>query len=273
MKIKLLFIAGLFSVSTALSQTCVPSNYDWGTATFGVSPDPTQGESFDEGEVGVAYHDVIYVKCPSLAGDVLPETHPLYALAATVSLDSVRLNSIKINNGLSDVNLNTIGLTLTCNNNGDSPNPCVFYPGNNYCGDINGTPNTGGTWPVKINITAYFVAFGNQALDYDLEGYTFTVNGEVSTGENMRANVFSVEQNSPNPANNLTSISYSLSNAEDVNIVITNLIGERVKSKMVKGKKGENNTTIDTSEIPNGIYLYSVQTGSKKITKRMVIQH
>jgi len=55
--------------------------------------------------------------------------------------------------------------------------------------------------------------------------------------------------------------------------MVTNLIGERVYSKNVKGKKGDNVVTLDTSEIPNGIYLYSLEAGNKKITKRMVVQH
>lgn len=273
MKRNLLFLVALLIGANAFSQICVPSDYDWGNATYGVSPDPTQGESFEVGEVGVVYFDVIYVKCPATAGDVLGPEHPMYNMVATVPLDSVRLNSITLFNGLSDIPLSDIGLELTCNNNGESVNPCMFYPSHNYCGDIAGTPTTAGEWPVKINITAYFNAFGPQAIDYPLEGYTFQVDGEVSVNEATKANIFAVEQNSPNPANVSTTISYTLAGAEDVNIVITNLIGERVKSKMMKGKKGENNTTIDTSEIPNGIYLYSVQTGSKKITKRMVIQH
>jgi len=273
MKLNLLFIAALFIGTTSVAQICDPGDYDWGSATYGVSPDPTEGESFEVGEVGVPYYDVIYVKCPATAGDVLGPEHPMYAMVATVPLDSVRLNSITLNNGISDINLDEIGLELTCNNNGESVNPCMFYPSHNYCGDIAGTPTSAGTWPVKINITAYFNAFGPQAIDYPLEGYTFSVEGEVSVNDNAKAQVFALAQNSPNPSNNSTNIAYTLANSSDVSVMVTNLIGERVYSKNVKGKKGDNVVTLDTSEIPNGIYLYSLEAGNKKITKRMVVQH
>jgi len=276
MRLSLLFVAAIFIGTTVSAQICDPTDYDWGTATFGVSPDPTQGESFETGEVGVVYYDVIYVKCPATAGDVLGVDHPMYPLVGTVPLDSVKLNSITLFNGVSNIPLSDIGLQLTCNNNDDSPNPCMFYPSNNYCGDIAGTPTTPGTWPVTINITAYILSplgGGAQAIDYPMEGYTFTVEGDVSVNDAVKSSVFSVEQNSPNPANNNTNISYSLANTEDVSLVITNLIGERILSKNVKGKKGENQLSIDTSEIPNGIYLYSLQSGTRKVTKRMIVQH
>jgi hypothetical protein len=272
MKKALLFIAILFIGSQMTAQVCEPDAYDWGTATFGVSPNPNAGESFLVGTVGQAYYDVIYVKCPSMAGDVLGPDHALYPFVATVALDSVRLNSITLDNGLADVPLSDIGLNLTCNNNGQSSNPCMFFPGNNYCGDIAGTPTTAGEWPVTITITAYFNFGGQQAIDYPLEGYTLIVDGTTAVNETTAAN-FDVEQNVPNPANNYTQVSFSVPTAEDASITITNLIGEVIWKKAVKSKKGENTVGIDTSAIPNGIYLYSVQTDSKKITKRMVVQH
>jgi hypothetical protein len=274
MKKILLLIAIIFTGSQMMAQVCDPESYDWGTATFGVSPDPNAGESFLVGHVGQAYYDVIYVKCPTLAADVLGPDHELYNLANTlnVQLDSIRLNSITLDNGLAEMPLTDIGLSLTCNNGGQSSNPCMFYPGNNYCGDITGTPTAAGEWPITITITAYLNLGGPQAIDYPLEGYTLIVDGEVSVNETAAAN-FNVEQNVPNPANNFTRVSFTVPTAEDASVTITNLIGEVVRKKAVKSKKGENTVDIDTSDIPSGIYLYSVQTASKKITKRMVIQH
>lgn len=267
------FLVILFSWSVSSAQTCVSDDYDWGTASFGVSPDPTQGETFEIANVGVPYHDVIYVKCPAMAGDILSEDHPLYAMAQSVALDSVKLRSITLLEGTTEIQLSSIGLALACNNNNESNDPCMFFPSNNYCGDITGTPTVTGTWPVRINITAYFNLFGAQAIDYPMEGYTFVVQGTAAVLETPKESGFTVMQNIPNPAINSTSIPYFLTSPEPVSIVVTNLIGERIISKTVKGKKGENVYNLNTSEIPNGIYLYSVQTDDKKVTKRMVVQH
>ncbi len=270
MKLFLLAITTFLLTLSTNAQTCVPDNYDWGNATFGVSPDPNQGESFEVGIVGTPYYDVIYVKCPSTAGDVLGPTSPF----ASAPLDSVRLNSITLTTNSGNIPLTDVGLELTCNNNGEAANPCMFYPGGSYCGDISGTPTVAGTWPVTINITAYVSFLGSQAIDYPLTGYTFTITGEVNVDEQPSANyIMELEQNIPNPADNSTVLNFTLANHDEVSITITNLIGEKVKSKMVKGKKGLNSVTLNTADIPNGIYLYSIQSENKKLTKRMVIQH
>jgi len=50
-------------------------------------------------------------------------------------------------------------------------------------------------------------------------------------------------------------------------------VGERVISKTFTGKRGENNFNFDVSELPAGIYLYTVQSGNQKATRKLVIQH
>lgn len=268
MKFNLLFSVFALSIGLAAnSQQCDPNDYNWGTATYGVSPDPTAGESFDVGTVGVAYYDVVYVKCPSDAQQVSP------LVPFSLPLDSVRMNSIVLGTNTS---LASVGLSLECNNNGDSPNPCMFLPTHNYCGSISGTPTTAGTWPVTINITVFSSAVaGFNQIDYPMTGYELTINdeGTITVSESKNSDTFNMEQNSPNPASDYTTINYTLASSDEVFFSITNLIGEKMYSKAVKAKRGSNTLSIDTTEIPNGIYLYSIQTGNKKVTKRMVIQH
>jgi hypothetical protein len=44
-------------------------------------------------------------------------------------------------------------------------------------------------------------------------------------------------------------------------------------SKTIVGKRGENTLTLDVADLPAGIYLYTLQSGSKKATRKLVIQH
>jgi hypothetical protein len=54
---------------------------------------------------------------------------------------------------------------------------------------------------------------------------------------------------------------------------MVNMVGERIISKSVAGKRGENSLTIDVANLPAGIYLYTIQSGNYKSTRKMVVQH
>jgi len=252
---------------TGLAQ-CDPFEFDWGTATFGVSPNPNAGENFLPATLNQPYFDEVHVKCPSNIQDVDP------TILFNVPIDSISLDSITIFNGIADVSLTNIGLNVTCNNNGDSPNPCMLYPGNVYCGDLFGSPTAAGVFPAKIYVTAYFNAFGNQAVPYPFEGYTLSVTDPSSVGVNeIRKAEINLGQSMPNPASIATQINYDLSSSSTVHFEVMNLVGQNVFTKVVNGKKGTNTIKLDTSEMESGVYLYSIRTGDKKMTKRLVVQH
>jgi hypothetical protein len=263
---KLLSIFSAVVLSATVTAQCDPLAYDWADATFGVSPNPTLGETFDTGDVGVPYSEVVYVKTPTNAGDINPD------LGNLIQIDSMRLDSITIFNGLNDVQLSTIGLNVTCNNNGDSQDPCMFMPGSAYCGDISGTPTVAGNFDVKIFVTIYFNAFGPQELPYFFEGYTLQIDGTVGIDEST-GNSLQVAQNAPNPAFDYTTIQYELAQAADVNLTVTSLVGQVVMNKTVRGKKGDNLFRIDTSDFETGIYLYTIQAGDKRVTRKMIVQN
>ncbi len=264
MKKIILFAAILAAFQYSSFSQCNPSAHDWGGATFGVSPNPNNGETFLPAALGVPYSDAVYILCPTSSTDIDP-TLP------AVAIDSIRLDSITIFNGLVDVQLSSVGLNVTCNNNGDSPNPCMFYPGNAYCGDIAGTPTAAGQFDVKIFVTVYFTIFGPSFLPYTFEGYTLDISGPNAVSE-LNQNAFTLLQNSPNPAANFTNVKFETGKSEDVTIQVTNLVGGVALQKLVKSKKGENVVRIDTSNLETGIYLYSIQTNEKKLTRKMIVQ-
>ena len=69
---RLLVVAVLFGSALALNAQC-EIDYDFGDEPWGVSPDPTLGETFDTGMLGASYDDVLHIKVPSNA-NVIDET-------------------------------------------------------------------------------------------------------------------------------------------------------------------------------------------------------
>ena len=76
----------------------------------------------------------------------------------------------------------------------------------------------------------------------------------------------------PNPANNITKISYELNNNEIVTIFITDMAGKRLQIiKEGKQVKGNHLVDINLSELSNGIYFCTLQTTSSQATKKLMI--
>jgi hypothetical protein len=78
---------------------------------------------------------------------------------------------------------------------------------------------------------------------------------------------------SPNPANQIARIPFELPNNESVQLSVVNMVGEQLINKSFAGKRGENTITLDLADLPSGIYLYTMQSGSHKSTRKLVVQH
>ena len=115
-------IAGL--ISSESNAQCT-ADFDFGVATLGVSPNPELGEQFDPGVVGMPYEDVLHILLPQYVLEI-DSTLPF---SPTTPLDSVSLATITLvdlSDTLVTTTLDAVGLSVTCNNNGDSGNPCSF---------------------------------------------------------------------------------------------------------------------------------------------------
>jgi len=253
-------------VSVVTFSQCDPNSFDWGANAFGVSPDPSVGENFDAGQVGVPYNDIVFVKAPALISDI-PGAPDL-----PLAIDSLSLDSITFTVGAMEFNIYNLGLAVTCNNNGDSPIPCNFMAGGAYCGDISGTPNMAGSFPVKIYATGYFTFGPAQSAGYTFEGYVLEI-GVASVKEEVAVFDFSLGQSSPNPANNQAIIPFELPQNDAVQFSVYNLMGQQVLSRTISGKQGKNSYALETSDLKNGVYLYTIQSGEKRLTKKLIVQH
>lgn len=266
---KILLSFALISSSLWSVSQCNPEDHNWNGAAFGVSPDPSVGENFEPGVINEPYNDQIYVKAPNQISDI-PGAPEL-----PIAIDSLTLDYIRYTLGDQEFDISTLGLTVTCNNNGISPFPCHFYPGGSYCGDITGTPTVAGTFPVKIYVTGYFNFLGPQSAEYTFEDYSLTISdGTVSIKETANLPLeMSLGNAQPNPANTQTMIPFDLTQNGAVNFSIYNMMGELVERRTINGKKGNNTFMFDTSALRPGIYLYTLQNGDRKVTKKLMIQH
>ena len=153
-----LLALGACVISLEMNAQCT-ADFDFGTETLGVSPNPELGEQFAPGVVGMPYEDVLHILLPQYVLDI----DPTLPFSPTTPLDSVSLATITLVD-LSDTlvtsTLDAAGLGVTCNNNGDSGNPCSFLGGNQYCAALTGIPTVQGSYRVDISVNGWVTVFG-----------------------------------------------------------------------------------------------------------------
>ena len=85
-------------------------------------------------------------------------------------------------------------------------------------------------------------------------------------------NYYSLNQNYPNPFNPATMISYSIPKADNVKLVVYDIVG-RVAVVLVNEFKpaGNYNVTFDASGLSSGVYFYRLLSGTFTETKKMAL--
>jgi len=83
----------------------------------------------------------------------------------------------------------------------------------------------------------------------------------------------SISAPQPNPANEMTSIAFSLpANSRNNKLRIFNAIGGLVKEVAITQKQGT--AIITTSNLANGVYFYTLQVDGRSIeTKKLIVRH
>jgi len=90
--------------------------------------------------------------------------------------------------------------------------------------------------------------------------------------KNKVPSTFSLNQNFPNPFNPTTVISYGLSVYGRVTLIVYDLLGREVKTLVNEVKRpGRYQVTVDGIDLPSGVYLYRLATGSYVETKKMIL--
>ena len=147
-----------------------------------------------------------------------------------------------------------------------------FHTGGNA--NFDPTPTSAGGNGELINVVIAIIGTGTD-VNFTTDYWVFT-QGALST-DIEEAGVptdFALMQNYPNPFNPSTSITFSMPQAESVNLSVFNLLGQRVATLLdgVQMASGQHTVSFDARNLPTGIYIYQLQAGTSFAqTRRMTL--
>ncbi len=83
----------------------------------------------------------------------------------------------------------------------------------------------------------------------------------------------SVSQNRPNPFNGITNIEVNLTEASVLSLEVFNVTGQKVYEKNYgKTAAGVHTLQFNGSDLPAGLYFYTVRAGNNTVTKKMIVR-
>ncbi|HOY43216.1 MAG TPA: T9SS type A sorting domain-containing protein [bacterium] len=112
---------------------------------------------------------------------------------------------------------------------------------------------------------------------------TVTVNGstsiavkfEQSTGvaaAPLQPAVYALAQNYPNPFNASTTLNFSLEREGMTSLVLYNMLGQKLRTLLEKKlTAGAHTLNFDAADLPSGIYLYQLRSGSFQATRKFIL--
>ena len=59
---------------------------------------------------------------------------------------------------------------------------------------------------------------------------------------------------------------------EDINIIISDVLGKKVISKRIPNFSGKYSQEINLKKFKKGLYFVEIQTENKKLTKKIIVQ-
>jgi len=90
----------------------------------------------------------------------------------------------------------------------------------------------------------------------------------VGIGENDFVNSFNVY---PNPANSNANIAFDLTETADVNITVTNMMGQTIYVNTLSNVSGAQNINLNANNMANGMYFVNLEVNGNVVTKKLSI--
>lgn len=144
------------------------------------------------------------------------------------------------------------------------PTPVSGIGGGNMGDNLGMTSGNGNLYPVWMsNYTGIFQVW-SALVDYTTIGIQ-QIGSEIP-------NVFELKQNYPNPFNPSTKIGFKLPKSGFILLKIFDITGKAVQTLVEQNMKaGEYSVDWDAGNLPSGIYLYSIQSGSFTESRKMIL--
>jgi len=257
MKKTLLTLTFIFAVFFANAQ-CTP---DPAFTEAGIYPDTSTG--LDPAYVGQFYSQNITIITPT---DTVVDTGIPGIGTVGVTIDSINLTSAT---GL------PYGFDYSC----DPPN-CSFAGGSTACAELFSTINPHdsliGSHNIIFTTTAYasdVPLLGTITQDDVIDYYYIDILLPSATINHFENTTFELKSVYPNPVMGQAKIQFVLGNSENIIFKVYNLLGEEMESQVISSFRGVNTIDLNTSSYSQGIYLYSITSGSKVLTKRMAVKN
>lgn len=133
--------------------------------------------------------------------------------------------------------------------------------------DVDDLPDV--SWPATFALPQ--LAWTASDLPWDLPPDYSEITTNNETEESVE--VFRLDQNYPNPFNPTTNISFNLPNASNVNLVVYNMLGQKVAT-LIDGRSmnsGIHTVAFDAGALSSGVYIYRLEAGSFVSNKRMTL--
>ncbi len=127
----------------------------------------------------------------------------------------------------------------------------------------------------RVNIKVASLENSAESVNFSF----FTTASPVGVERNEEVpSKFALEQNYPNPFNPTTTIKYTIPNIGGVetlhatSLQIYNILGEKVATLVNERQSpGEYSVQFDASNLPSGVYFYTLKTGNSVLTKKMIL--
>lgn len=234
-----ILLAGLYTFCYA--QPCTP---DPSLTSPGIKPDTVT--NLPPAFAGVTYQAVISAFVPS---------DTTYS-GITATIDSICV-------------VNVIGLPSGFSWVTDKPSKC-WKGGQKGCMLISGVTYNLGLYPLRIPLMIHGKLGGMPiSMPDTVKGYKIN----VTTGiDEHTSQSFFIEQVYPNPAYNELIFDIYVLEPTKLNIVICNIIGQKVLSKDEVLNVGKNTLSINISFLTEGIYTYTLNVGKSYVTKKLLIR-
>lgn len=230
------------SPDAAITQTGI---YPPGSTTW----DPSKPSVMPNAMEGKAYSEVVQVKAPK------DTVVPVFGVPTAVTIDSLTFLSIT---GIPS------SLTYQCDNA-----DCFWLGGANGCFTLSGTPSMGDAGKYSASINAYGwvdIGFGPQgdSIEFFMD---ITIDAFVGLEEESIKESFKI---SPNPVVNSATVNFNATERGSFSFKIVDVTGRTVIQNSGLTQSGLNKINFERNDLPEGVYIYLIETGDFRKSGRLI---